>query len=221
MNNKDLKDILENYAEATRNKREVAFKKLNEQPKPAKRTNKRFKPQYCFAVALSAIVIVLCIALPITLTSNPTPGGSASKYCSNEDIMFNMEDNISILINNLNIKALYPTYDISSVSSISSYSDVDFHGALLSFIIEENGLTFTDIAIIPNTYVLQMYEDYYKLNNEQIWSNYNLKYIIEYNEFADMFDMKVYFTDGEYDYFITVNSDYEVNPVELFNILYS
>lgn len=109
MDNKELYEILQEYADDVKAEKESAFKKLNEQPKEdVKQSRKRFKPQYAFAIAMCMVVVVLCIALPIALTDKPH-GYVEPTYCSSGEIIFGFEGNSLADIEKHHIDAYYPT----------------------------------------------------------------------------------------------------------------
>lgn len=226
MDDKELYEILQKYAGNIKGEKESAFKKLNKQAnEDVKLPRKRFKPQYVFAVAMCIIVIVLCIALPITLIDNSS-NVIEPTYCESNDITYSLENNLSEIINKYHIDAYYPTYladtEDMMIASILSNKDESLHGVQISYIIEENDeMIFIDFAIVPTTHILQTYEDYFSLQNQLKWKDYDIKYFKEYNEETLMYDMQIYFTDGKYDYFINVESDEEMNTSELLNFLYN
>lgn len=226
MDDKELYEILQKYSKDIKSEKESAFKKLNEQHKVVvKPSRKRFKPQYAFAIAMCMIVIVLCIALPITLTEN-SQEVVAPTYCTSGEIIYNQENNLTVLIDKYHIDAYYPTYVISaeemSICSIQSNVDASLHGALIGYVVEENDeVTSIEVVIVPKTHILQTYEDYFSLQNQLKWKDYDIKYFKEYNEETLMNDMKIYFADGKYDYFITVESDEEMDTSDLLNLLYN
>lgn len=228
MEGKELYEILQKYAEETRGDKDEDLKKLHEKQREQDavrntRTKKKFKPQYIFATALCMIVIVLCIALPITLTDNTQE--VKPTYCNNGDISYNNEGSIDILLNEYHIYADYPTYitdnDSMSICSISSYSDSKLHGALLGYVIEEDVLMFIDLAIVPKTHILQPYEDYFAMPNKSNWKEREIRFINELNEETQMYCMQIYFSEGKYDYFVKVESDCEIDAIDILNLLYS
>jgi len=228
MEDKELYEILHKYAEETRGDKDDDLKKLHEKQRlqeesRTSKTKKKFRPQYIFAVAMCMIVIVLCITLPITLIDKSNV--PQQTFCSSEDIAYNIEDSIDVLVNEYHIYAKYPTYntdeDNISISSISSYSDSNLHGALLSYVVEEDNLLFIDLAIVPKTHIIESYEDYFEFPNNTNWDGKKVVFIKVYNEETEMFDMQIYFADEKYDYFVTVESDGEMNAIDVLNLLYS
>jgi len=227
MDDKELYETLEKYAESTRSDKSVAFKKLNEKPQEeVRRSQKRFKLQYLFAAAACMAVIVLCITLPLTLTDKSTdaPQGEEPTYCNGGELAFNMEESIDVLKEVYGIYAFYPTLELDSdnmaVNSISSYNDSTLHGALLGYCILEDVFTFIDVAIIPKTHVVQIYEDYFELTNVQQWRGFELKYEVELNADTELYDMKIYFSDEKYDYFVSVNNEVPTDAAAIMDILY-
>ncbi len=226
MDDKELYEILQKYANDTKGEKESAFKKLNEKPQEeVMHSHKKFKPKYAFAVAMCMIVIVLCIALPITLTDKPQDVVEPT-YCESGEIVYKLEDSLSSVIDNYHINAYYPTFVTNTedvtVGSILSKNDASLHGVKLSFVIEKDEeLTFVDFIVIPKTHIIQTYEDYFSLQNKLKWKEYDIKFFNVYDEETLMNEMKIYFTDGKYDYFIAVESDEGIEPVDILDILYN
>ena len=219
MDNKELDEVLQRYAESTRNDKDVAFKKLNEMPKEDYRPKKILKPRYIFASAICAIVIVLCIVLPITLTTDETPHDNGPRYCQSIDIVYNQENSLSGLIEG----AYCPTnvIDGMSIMSITSSTDSTLHGARLSFYIFEEVIVDINFAIVPKTHILQTYENYFNLPNQEQWEEYIIKFNKSFNAEIETYDMCIYFADSKYDYFISASSDEELGASELLNMLYA
>ena len=222
MDNKELNEILQEYAKSTQLDKDIAFKKLNEKPQPEKRTKKRFKPQYVLSiVAVCVIAVVLCTVLPLTLT-NDSPQNNGPTFCDMVNIDYRKVENISYLKNEYHIDAFYPDreFDGTSFFSIYSLTDSTLAGAKIEYVIFEDSLIFTDLVIIPKTHILEDYQNYFAFENEQKWGEYDLKYNKADSEDTLYINMQIYFTDGKYDYFVDVNSDEELEPTELLNIIY-
>ena len=226
MEDKELYEILQKYADDTRGNKDTAFKKLNQKSQEeVKLSRKRFKPQYIFAMAVCVIAIVLSIALPITLKDKPQ-GVAEPIYCTVTEIEYRVEDSISTIIDKYNINAYYPTYvidaDSMAILSIISNKEDSLHGVRISYVLEEEQLIFIDLTIIPKTHILRQYEKYPSLQEQQKWQEYDIRFFVEYNSRRKMYDMKIYFTDNNgYDYFVDVESDEEIEATDILNILYN
>lgn len=218
MDNKELYEILQDYAESTRNDKDRAFKKLNEQPKQPSRAKNRSKSQIAFASMMCSVILALCIALPITFT---TENAAEITYCAIEDLIYENEEDISVFQNQYNINAMYPKREAVLIKSISSISDSNFKGVLLGYFEFEETVIDIELAIVPKTYMLQIYESYFEFENSAQWGEYKIIYKTVMNPKTGSYDMKIYFTDGQYDYFITAQSDGEIAPTNLLNILYN
>ncbi len=220
MDDKKLYELLQKYAESTRNDRQVAFKKLNASPKEAERpTQKKFKPIYAFAIAMSLVVIVLCITLPLTLTGKQDNIVSP-RYCQSADIGYNQETSIDVLKEQYGIVAIYPNYTASSVVSIFSYTDSNLRGALLGYVKEDDFILFVDLAIVPKNYILDIYENYFTFPDVQQWEDLALKYQQSLNSDTMFYDMKIYFADSKYDYFVSASSEQDLDVTYIMDILY-
>lgn len=218
MDNKELYEILQDYAESTRNDKDRAFKKLNEQPKQPSRAKSRSKSQIIFASMMCSVILALCIALPITFT---TENAAEITYCAIEDLVYEDEVDIAIFQNQYNLNAMYPKREAVLIRSISSISDPNFKCALLGYFEFVEVMIDIDLTIVPKTHILQVYEKYFKLENSVQWEEYKIIYETVMNPKTGSYDMKIYFTDGSYDYFITAQSDGEIAPTNLLNILYN
>ena len=224
MDNKELDEILQEYARSTQMDKEIAFKKLNEKPQPEKRPKKHFKPQYVLSiVSVFVIAVVLCTVLPLTLTNNDdSPQNNGPTFCVNKDIDYRKVDDIFVLKNEYNIDAYYPNNEFggTTYSSLTLKTDSSFAGARIEYSIFDENLIFIELVIIPKNYILEDYEHYFDLEDEQKWRGYNLKYSKEDCNDMLFYGMQIYFTDGKYDYFLDVNSDGNLGAAELLNMIY-
>ncbi|MBD5092164.1 MAG: hypothetical protein HDT36_02120 [Clostridiales bacterium] len=223
MDNKELDEILQEYARSTQMDKEIAFKKLNEKPQPEKRPKKRFKPQYVLSiVAVFVIAVVLCTVLPLTLTNDSASTNEAPIYCGSGDIVYKLEEDFSELKNKCGIDAYYPNKEFGDVTyySISSKTDNSFAGARIEYSVFDEYVVFIELVIIPKNYILEDYEHYFDLEDEQKWREYDLKYSKEDCNDMLFYGMQIYFTDGKYDYFLDVNSDGNLGAAELLNMIY-
>lgn len=218
MTDKELDEILQKYAESTRNSKEVAFKKLNEKPVPERKHTKKFKPQHIFAVAVCVVVLVLTITLPLTLVNKSS--GNSLTYFDNSELTYKGVENVSILKNEYNINAYYPMSKEISADLISSKNNI-LRGATINYVFTGNYLTLIELSIIPNNCRIKTYEKFFELNSKQQWKEYEIRSYKEYNEKNRTYDYKVYFTDGTYDYFVTGNTTSDIDATELLDILYA
>lgn len=229
MDDKELNEILNKYAESEKGNMEVAFAKLNAKPKEERRARKRMKPRYIFATAMMcAIVLVLCITLPITLTGNSDPDSSnftpqpvEPTYFDEIDLDYTVEDSLSFLKNAYGIDAKFPNREAETIKSISSSKDSEMKGALLDYLICEDYEVDIRLHIIPKMYIINIFESYFTLMNEVSWGEYTVKYSKVVDDKSDETEMKAYFTDGKYDYFITADIDSDIGASELLDILYA
>ncbi|MDE6060093.1 MAG: hypothetical protein K2G31_01280, partial [Clostridia bacterium] len=116
MDNKELDEILQNYAKSTQMDKDIAFKKLNEKPQPEKRPKKRFKPQYVFYIAVCVIAVVLCTVLPLTLTNDSAQTNEAPIYCGSGGVDYHLEDDFSALRTKYCIDAFYPNKEFGGTT---------------------------------------------------------------------------------------------------------
>lgn len=228
MEDKELYEILQDYADATRGDKDEDLKKLHEKQREQEavehiKTKKRFKPQYVFAVVMCMIVIVLCISLPIALTDNPQE--KTPTYCGIGDFSIKYEGSIEVLVDKYHIYADYPTYttdpDCMAICSISSNSDCSLHGAFLGYVIEDDNLISIEVTIIPKPHILYTYEKYFALPNKSDWNGREIRFINKLNKYTEMFDIQVYFEDDNYDYFVKAECLLEEDVFDILNLLYS
>ncbi|MDE5601801.1 MAG: hypothetical protein K2J16_04815 [Clostridia bacterium] len=222
MDNKELDEILQNYAKSTQPDMDIAFKKLNEKPQPEKRPKKRFKPQYALSIAVCVIAVVLCTVLPLTLTKADSPQNSEPTYCERVNIDYNIEEDISVFKTKYNIDAYYPNIEFggTTYNSISSQTDSSFAGAKIVYSIFDENVIFVELVIIPKTHILEEYEHYFDLDDEQKWRGYDLKYNKEDCNEMLFYGTLIYFTDGTYDYFLAIDCDRDLGAGELLDMIY-
>lgn len=226
MDDKELYDMLYSYAESTRTDMDIAFAKLykiqDEEIRKAKLRAKRrriLKPIFAVVSFICIVGIVLGITLPITLNNNPQTGNQTF-YCNNEDIVYELNSDLNYIISTYSFNAKIPQIENANVDLIGSNTYSDFHGAQISYNISEGISVFVKLIILPKQYILDIYNDYFTMQSESQWGDYQIRSSNSINEDTFISTLKLYFTDGKYDYFIDAESIGELTPTALLDLLY-
>lgn len=230
MDDKELYDILKESGDDIKREKDTALKKLNEMPQEeVKRSKLSVKPQIWYILSACLIALVLCIALPISLTSTTFSTNNEQNveptYTYPGDVMYNLEDGISTLKDKYGINALFPTFKTEdpgfmSCMFLSSRKDDTLKGATLGYVIDDDKYLDISLTIIPKTHIVDTYKVYFELPNEQQWREFNIKYGQSQNDVTAFYDTKIYYADSKYDYFVKVESDVMISVVDLLDMLY-
>lgn len=217
MNDKEFDEIMHKYVESTKLDKDIAFKKLKYNSESIKKTRMKYKPKIAFAAMLCTIIVVLSITLPLTLIKD---NQNVAKYYSSEDITFNIVENENVLVNEYDIKMYFPRVKADVVYTILSNSDGILNGALLQYYIYNIKVLNVEFMALSKNCILQKYDSYFNHTDVQKWNNFELKYISLYNTNTFYYNINIYFTDGSYNYFLTVESEEDLQPKEILDFLY-
>jgi len=217
MNDKEFDEIMHKYVESTKLDKDIAFKKLKNNSESIKKTRMKYKPKIAFAAMLCTIIVVLSITLPLTLIKD---NQNVAKYYSSEDITFNIVENENVLVNEYDIKMYFPRVKADVVYTILSNSDGILNGALLQYYIYNIKVLNVEFMALSKNCILQKYDSYFNHTDVQKWNNFELKYISLYNTNTFYYNINIYFTDGSYNYFLTVESEEDLQPKEILDFLY-
>lgn len=217
MNDREFDEIMHKYVESTKLDKDIAFKKLNNHKESIEKTQIKYKSKIAFAAMICTIIIVLSISLPISLIND---NNDISKYYSSDDITFSIVENENVLVNEYNIKAYLPKAKADVVYAISSNSDGILNGAVLHFYIFDIKVFNVEFIAISKNCILQNYDKYFDYTTVQKWNDFNLRYLISYDIDTQYYIIKFYFTDGAYNYFLTVESEEDLQPNEILDFLY-
>ncbi len=217
MNDKEFDEIMHKYVESTKLDKDIAFKKLKNNSESIKKTRMKYNPKIAFAAMLCTIIVVLSITLPLTLIKD---NQNVAKYYSSEDITFNIVENENVLVNEYEIKMYFPRVKADVVYTILSNSDGILNGALLQYYIYNIKVLNVEFMALSKSCILQKYDSYFNHTDVQKWNNFELKYISLYNTNTFYYNINIYFTDGSYNYFLTVESEEDLQPNEILDFLY-
>lgn len=226
MDDKELYDVLKQYAEDTKGEKEDAFKKLKKQSQEdVKHPKMRVKPRFVFAFAMCLIVVVLGITLPLTLKGDKQI--TNPHFASNFELINYDVESIFEFKDKYGMDAYYPTFEAEDPDCIG----FDFTTLLNDSTVKMAGMTYiiTDENYIEisakitqniNEHVFLEYSDYLGLTNLEVWREFNIKHEQSFNERTMFYELKIYFTDGTYEYFFTVQSDVDLSPTAVLDMLY-
>lgn len=235
MDDKELYDILNGYAESTKNDKVVAFSKFNRQPKPARKVRKIDSPHIAFVSAMCVVCLILCIILPLNMPQNPEkidPG-----FCSDGEYILNAEgQNTQVLDDKFNLFAHYPNptfptsmpdkyFEVLSVRSSNNrevvigayigYGCLDMNESGSDFFIDIN------VTILSKPHCYPKHKNFGKLPNVQQWQDYQIRYAIKFNDLLQQYETSVYFADGAYNYFIDASCSEEMDIIDFLNQYYA
>lgn len=217
MNDREFDEIMHKYVESTKVDKDIAFKKLKNNSESIKKTRIKYKPKIAFAAMLCTIIVVLCITLPLTLIKDYE---DITKYYGSDDISYSSVEDEDVLINEYGIKAYFPTVKADIVNIISSNSDGFLNGAALEYFVYDDIVFNAKFISISKNCIIQNYDKYLDYSNVIKWNDIELKYFIKYSHNTLYYNINIYFTDGSYNYFLTVESEEDLQPNEILDFLY-
>lgn len=217
MNDREFDEIMHKYVESTKLDKDIAFKKLKNNSESIKKAQIKYKPKIAFAVMLCTIIVVLSITLPLTLIKDYE---DITKYYSSNDVSYSNVEDENVLINDYGIKAYFPKVKADIVNIISSNLDGILDGAVLQYYIYDINIFNVELIMLSKNCILQKYDKYFDYTVVQKWNNFELKYISLYNTNTFYYNINIYFTDGSYNYFLTVESEEDLQPNEILDFLY-
>lgn len=217
MNDKEFDEIMHKYVESTKLDKNIAFKKLRNNSESIKKTRIKYRPKIAFAAMLCTIIVVLCITLPLTLIKDYE---DITKYYGSDDISYSSVEDENVLIYEYGIKAYFPKVKADIVNIISSNSDGFLNGAALEYFVYDDIVFNAKFISISKNCILQNYDKYFDYSNVIKWNDIELKFFIKYNHNTLYYNINIYFTDGSYNYFLTVESEENLQPNEILDFLY-
>ena len=217
MNDKEFDEIMQKYVESTRPNKDIALKKLNQKPDSEKRTHKKLKPQFICAAVMCSIILALCIALPITLIDSTSNG---LRHYSVEDVSFKIVENIDVVKNEYGITVKYPTVKPDVVYSVSTNEDNFVIGVMLELWVFDVKIFNAEFVAVSKSHILDKYEKFFNFSILQQWSGYTLSSYKTYDFETLYYSKEIYFSDNKYDYFLTIQSEEDLQVTEIMDILY-
>lgn len=145
---------------------------------------------------------------------------NVTKYYGSDDIFYCDVEDENVLINDYGIKAYFPKVKADIVNIISSSSDGILNGAVLEYFVYDKIVFNAEFVTISKNCILQKYDSYFNHTNLQKWKNFELKYMSLYNINTFFYNISIHFTDGSYNYFLTVESEEDLQPNEILDFLY-
>lgn len=210
MDDKQFNELMENYVSSTKLGKDVAFEKLNECDRPAPARVKKNRKIWLYAAvsSLCLIILVLSIVLPVTLL----PKDDGTDDGQDEITYLDSGDFGVSLIEPTEVFDLFGS-DLLLPAALGS----DMFAA--AFTSKEDGSTVAiqiigyipqcgeiEVMIMPKGTVFSSYAVYLLMKNTLDWRGCSVKYADSdaYNGMPKGYRM--YFNNGDYDYFINITS---------------
>lgn len=224
MEDKKFNEILQDYAQSEKTSSDRAFAKLKRENARVPK-KKQFKPLFLYAATLTLIIVTLCVALPLAFqkqNSLPQGGEDTTTYFNDNEVTFNVEENLLILKQKYEITAMFPFFDEESASifSITAQNHKTLKGAQIGFVVDADHFLKVKFVTIPKEFMLKSYKEYLELPQQTNWRDYAVKSSVEYKEKEKSYLTKLYFVDDKYNYFLSVESDNQTSVTEILKMLY-
>ena len=203
MDDKKLDKIMQDYLSTTVKGKDADFVKIDAKSFTKKSNTFNSKTFICIATILVAVIAVISIVLPIALKGN---SGAEDKmfFADDGSIEYIFDNDKDVVFNNLK-NMIVPTVQCDNYlySTIKSTENNDIIGVTADFGIYDEIYDDISMHILKNGYMIDILGEYLKLENVIVWREYSIHYDIKYNANISQYECKIYFKDGNYNYFIS------------------
>ncbi len=203
MDDKKLDKIMQDYLSTTVKGKDADFGKIDAKSFTKKSNTFNSKTFICIATILVAVIAVISIVLPIALKGN---SGAEDKmfFADDGSIEYIFDNDKDVVFNNLK-NMIVPTVQCDNYlySTIKSTENNDIIGVTADFGIYDEIYDDISMHILKNGYMIDILGEYLKLENVIVWREYSIHYDIKYNANISQYECKIYFKDGNYNYFIS------------------
>ncbi len=224
MDDKEFEEIMQKYVASTSRGKETDFKKLRQlqSQRQVPQRRKSFKPKYALVGVLCSIILVLAVVLPTTLIKQDDVDKSEIIYSNIEDIRATIVESINVLKDNYNLNAIYANVgDVSASSVLLSKKDNAIIGAYIIADGSDGNISKVSNFIINKKYILNDFKQYYEFPRKVSWGEYTVGYAMILDEASNNMKYQIYFTDGNYDYFLNVTGRIGMEIEDILNTLYT
>ncbi len=221
MDDKLFDEIMEDYVDATRLDKEVAFKKLNERSGQAAKV-KPAKLSTVWISALVSLIVVLSIAVPTAIMYSSTGIVKESvHYCADSDIAYDyVGDNLSVL-NDFGFDIKMPIIECEEIGVLStiSYNYDMVIGMQISLLFDLKELDYIEISAVKKNYIYDRYLGYPKFSDSIQWDGKNVLYF-RLQPTSVTQTLRMYFREGDYDYYFDVVAFAEFEIEDILNKIF-
>ncbi len=225
MDNKKFNEIMREYAKSEKSSSSKALSKLEREEKRTRKSSSKHRG-FVFACTamMTAIVLMLCITLPIVLNKKSSGDGETPQttYCTTGDLSFSFEDSIDVLKNVYGVNAIYPTFEanITAISSITSNNYQGLKGCKIFYEMSDDSYFIVEFVAINKDYIVNTYAHYHDLGEQAEWRDMTVKFDLTYDEEIVAYINTVYFSDSNYNYYIRTESDEEISAIDLLDLMF-
>lgn len=230
MDDKEFRELMNEYVRSTPKGKDSDLAKLNAAPKPNK---KKFNLRWAAAVCSVVIIVAvsLAVALPLTLDRGiPEQGDTTGQggdsqqvyYCKNENTVQIDVGFYETLQTEYGIEIIQPTVDalVSKVFALYSQEYEVAIGASVELSIFDVNFDMLSISAVKTSYVLEGLETFDDLIDTTVWNGHGVLYSITDSNGDGYYEHYIKFEADGYNYFVEFSSFKQIEAAAALDLIF-
>lgn len=230
MDDKEFRELMNEYVRSTPKGKDSDLAKLNAAPKPnRKKFNLRWAAAVCSVVII--VAVSLAVALPLTLDRGiPEQGDTTGQggdnqqvyYCKNENTVQIDVGSYETLQTGYGIEIIQPTVDalVSKVFALYSQEYEVAIGASVELSIFDVNFDMLSISAVKTSYVLEGLETFDDLSDTTVWSGHGVLYSITDSNGDGYYEHYIKFEADGYNYFVEFSSFKQIEAAAALDLIF-
>ena len=230
MDDKEFRELMNEYVRSTPKGKDSDLAKLNAAPKPnRKKFNLRWAAAVCSVVII--VAVSLAVALPLTLDRGiPEQGDTTGQggdnqqvyYCKNENTVQIDVGSYETLQTEYGIEIIQPTVDalVSKVFALYSQEYEVAIGASVELSIFDVNFDMLSISAVKTSYVLEGLETFDDLSATTVWNGYGVLYGINDSNGDGYYEHYIKFEADGYNYFVEFSSFKQIEAAAALDLIF-
>lgn len=230
MDDKEFRELINEYVRSTPKGKDSDLAKLNAAPKPnRKKFNLRWAAAVCSVVII--VAVSLAVALPLTLDRGiPEQGDTTGQGGGNQQVYYCKEDK-TIQISLDSYGELESTYGVKvispSISSLEGYLCALYSqeyevaiGASVELSIFDANFDMLSISAVKTSYVLEGLETFDDLSATTVWNGHGVLYGINDSNGDGYYEHYIKFEADGYNYFVEFSSFKQIEAAAALDLIF-
>lgn len=230
MDDKEFRELMNEYVRSTPKGKDSDLAKLNAAPKPnRKKFNLRWAAAVCSVVII--VAVSLAVALPLTLDRGiPEQGDTTGQggdnqqvyYCKNENTVQIDVGSYETLQTGYGIEIIQPTVDVlvSKVFALYSQEYEVAIGASVELSIFDVNFDMLSISAVKTSYVLEGLETFDDLSDTTVWNGHGVLYSITDSNGDGYYEHYIKFEADGYNYFVEFSSFKQIEAAAALDLIF-
>lgn len=230
MDDKEFRELMNEYVRSTPKGKDSDLAKLNAAPKPnRKKFNLRWAAAVCSVVII--VAVSLAVTLPLTLDRGiPEQGDTTGQggdnqqvyYCKNENTVQIDVGSYETLQTEYGIEIIQPTVDVlvSKVFALYSQEYEVAIGASVELSIFDVNFDMLSISAVKTSYVLEGLETFDDLSDTTVWNGHGVLYSITDSNGDGYYEHYIKFEADGYNYFVEFSSFKQIEAAAALDLIF-